>query len=54
MTIKLFAAHLSTEHSPSFPSEQEIFSQLCAVQFLAVFLQGSAESSASLQLVQHT
>jgi hypothetical protein len=54
MTIKLFPVHLSTEHSPSFPSEQEIFSQLYAVQFLVVFLQGAAESSASLQLVQST
>jgi hypothetical protein len=46
--MKLFHEYSNTEHSPSFPTEQELFSQLSAVQFLAVFLQDAVESSASL------
>jgi hypothetical protein len=41
------------KHSQWFLSQQEIFLQLSAVQFLALLLQGNAPSFVTLKLVYH-
>jgi hypothetical protein len=45
--------HTNTNHSPYSLSQQEIFLQLSAAQFLALLLQENAESFVTLDLLYH-
>jgi hypothetical protein len=53
MTIKILSVHTSTKHSQSFLSQQEMFLQLSAIQFLALLLQENTESFVTLKPVYH-